>query len=209
MILRVRFALVVLCLAVPAVFAAVPALAYSVLNSGPATGELTFQGDPTPPDVAGGTFPALEDTLGSFTLNVGVAVGGVQDNSLRAIVLETDPAGTPTGTPIWESAPFQAIGDNSWYYFEPAVPLPVVVGEQYFIGIDSGVYTDAWGDFTIEISTPGIAGGQFWLIDNGQPLLGIPGIGVTTGIQFGHAPEPGTILMVGLGLGLLAYTRRS
>ncbi len=212
MISRIWFVRVALYLVVPAAvaFVALPALAYTEIDSGPFDWESSFDGSFTDPDVAGGTFTASEDPLTSFTLNLGVD-NGIQDNWLKAIVMATDVFGAPTGTPLWESGGFQALGARNEYEFTPGLPLSA--DEVYFIGVDSGVYTlDTYGDFTIQGTAEGFDGGSFWSSRDFAAFQEIAASDVTTLIKLGTpiaSPEPGTAVLMGLGLTVLGLRRRS
>jgi hypothetical protein len=165
------------------------------------------------PSAAGGTFTmsVLDNTLTSFSLWLGVD-GGVQANSLRAIVMQTDSFGVPTGTPIWESADFEAIGARSEYNFN--MHLVLTPGEQYFVGVDSGLYTAATGgDFTIQASGPeflgddAIVGGEFFENPWNGGWGALSGDVRTTIVTIVN-PEPTTGLMMGLGLAILSFKQR-
>ena len=136
-----------------------------IINSGPMAWEADYAAF-LGPSAAGGTFTTSEDGLWTFTLWLGVE-GGTQSNALRAVVMETDAAGMPTGVPIWESGDFEAIFDRTEFTFNPNISL--TLGEQYFIGVDTGLFTAATGgDLTIQASGPqfmgddAIVGGKYW-----------------------------------------------
>jgi hypothetical protein len=163
-------------------------------------------------DVAGGTFTADENRLDSFTLQIGV-VGGVQFNDLRAVVMATDSFGMPTGPALWSSASFEAIFAPS----EQGACTPnrhLNIGEQYFIGVDSGQITGAaGGDFTINATTAPMSqdllpGGQFWWNSNGSGWQTAGASEVMTVIQTSANPEPSTAILVGMGLTMLAARNR-
>lgn len=190
--------------------ASVPALA-STIDSTPFAWESSHAGF-NGPDVSGGTFTADALFLNTFSLFVGLEAG-VQSNDLRAVVLATDASGMPTGTPLWQSVSFQALGSRQQYTWGPGTAL--TLGEQYFVGIDSGQYTGAaGGDFTTQVSTDIIIdlipGGQFWWNDDGTGWLTAATSDITTIVVMSSIPnpEPGTAGLLGLGLVLLGMRGR-
>jgi hypothetical protein len=194
-------------------FAAVSAHA-SVFETTPYDLEMS-QGQFTGPDVAGGSFTADDDYLTSFTLWAG-AIGGNPNNQLRAIVLEVDAfTGQPSGTPLWQSDPFQASNTSalSEFLFQPT--LPVTNGTEYFIGIDSGVLTDVTGgDFTIGLASGDpLAGGRVFYRQNNAPFwLDSSASDVASRIIVSRSlvptPEPSTALLVGMGLAFFGARKR-
>lgn len=177
------------------------------IETGPMAWELDHLAS-SGPDVAGGTFEAIDTPLVSFTLFLGAYADLNQSNDLRGIVMGTDATGKPTGSVLWESPSFEAIGARQEWSFNPGLTL--VLGEQYFIGVDAGLYTDALGgDFTIQTSADSIPGGQYWRNSDGLGFSGSAGADVRTSIVLVHAPEPTTGLFLGLGLGLLGWSQKN
>jgi hypothetical protein len=188
------------------VLLAVPAHAHTVIDTAPFDWEFSYA-EFSGPDTAGGTFTAVEPLLGQFSLFLGVE-GGLQSNSLQAVVLATDAFGAPTGTPLWSSIVFEAVGDREEYNFWPGLNL--TAGEQYYIGVDSGVFNPALhGDFTIQVTDDFandlIPGGQYWSSEDFGTAFAtgfVAGTGdITTRIHLETVvPEPGTFALLGLGL---------
>lgn len=196
------------------VLLAAPVQATTLIDTTPFDWEFSYA-EFSGPDTAGGTFTAVEPLIGQFSLFLGVE-GGLQSNSLQAVILATDEFGTPTGAPLWSSIVFEAIGDREEYEFWPGLNL--TVGEQYYIGVDSGVYNPALhGDFTIQVTDDFandlIPGGQYWSSENFGTMDAtgfIAGTGdITTRIHLETVvPEPGTFALLGLGLLALGSRRR-
>lgn len=187
-------------------FGALPAAADSIIDTTPWTLEMS-QGGGSGADTAGGTFTATDSQLDAFTLYVG-SVGGDPNNSLSAIVMDTV-GGVPDAV-LWESGSFNAPGALAEFVFSPELAL--TAGEQYFIGIDSGNVTGvSGGDFTIgATSGDPLAGGSLYMDQNGGGWTPLSFVDVSTTIQLSsaHAPEPGTGLLVLLGLcGFVAHRR--
>jgi len=188
------------------VLLAVPVQAATVIDTRPFDWEFSYA-EFSGPDTAGGTFTAVEGHLSSFSLILGVE-GGLQANSLQAVVLATDQFGTPMGSPIWTSSVFEAIYDREEYTFLP--DLDLILGAQYYVGVDSGVFNPALsGDFTIQVTDDFandlIPGGQYWSSENFGTFDAtgfIAGTGdITTRIGLNTlVPEPGTFALFGLGL---------
>jgi hypothetical protein len=177
------------------------------IDSGAMTWESSF-GDGTPGDAAGGTFVADEPYLNEFSLWLGVNDGGFQFNNLKPVVMEVDQqTGMPTNV-IWQGASFEAIFDRQEYRFWPNVPIET--GKEYFIGVDSNLlFTgQSSGDFTIQGGGDPIAG-QFLYNLNGTGWQGLSNSDVRTTITTSMTnPEPGTATLLGMGLGLLGWSRK-
>jgi hypothetical protein len=121
--------------------------------------------------------------------------------------LDTDAFGNPIGSPIWESPDFEAIGARQEYTFLPKIVT--TMGEQYFIGVDSGLLTNVGGgDFTIQASADTLGGGEFWHNEYDTVFSPLTGGDVRTTIRTSFNPEPTTGLLVGLGLVLMSMSRR-
>jgi hypothetical protein len=177
------------------------------IDSGAMSWESSF-GDGTPGDAAGGTFVADAAYLNSFSLWLGVNDGGFQFNNLKPVVMEVDQqTGMPTNV-IWSGAGFEAIFDRQEFTFWPNVPLET--GKEYFIGVDSNLIFpgQSSGDFTIQGGDNPISG-QFWYNLNGSGWQALANSDVRTTVTMSMAnPEPGTATLLGIGLGLLGWSRK-
>ena len=113
------------------------------------------------------TFTASRTGLYSFTLTIGPYPNVVGSGTFRAIVLGTDSGGQPLESPIiWQSS-IQAVPDvTTEFTFFPDVDL--VVGEQYYVGMDNGLFTDASGTLEISINQDVIPDGLYWTRINGE-----------------------------------------
>ncbi len=188
----------------------------SVFDTTPYDLEMS-QGGGSGPDIAGGSFTADDGFLNSFSLFVG-SIGGNPNNNLKAIVLEVDDlTGQPTGSPLWESDAFQA-GNTSTldqFVFSFETALPLTIGTEYFIGIDSGLLTDATGgDFTIGLTSGDtLAGGQVFYRQNNAPFWLDSGASdvasrIVVSSSLVPTPEPSTALLVGMGLAFFGARKR-
>jgi hypothetical protein len=163
--------------------------------------------DGTPGDVAGGTFISDEINLDSFSLWLGVGLGGTQFNNLIPVVMNVDETtGEPT-TVAWSGPAFEAILNRVEYTFFPDLTLEA--GKEYFIGVDSSLLFPgtSFGDFTIQGGDTPIAG-EFWQNLNGSGWNAPGGSDIRTTVVMSN-PEPGTATLLGMGLGMLGWARKN
>lgn len=115
-----------------------------------------------PFDSAGGTFTAAQTSLYSFTLTIGPYPGSSGVGTFRAIVLATTATGQPDGSSIlWQSDMLGVPDTTTEFTFFPDVDL--AVGEQYYVGMDNGLFTDAEGTLEIGVNDPDtIPDGSYW-----------------------------------------------
>jgi hypothetical protein len=120
--------------------------------------------DFTGPDAAGGTFPAADRQLESFTLEL----DGLGSGTFQAIVLGTDGGGTPVLPILWQSGHINVPSTATEFTFSPGIVLNP--GDLYFIGADFGSMTTATGspDSQIGVAEGALLPvGSYWHIENG------------------------------------------
>lgn len=158
----------------------------------------------TGPDAAGGTFFADADTLVSFSLTLGNGGGG----DYRAIVMGADGAGNPSGTVLWESADVAIPMALTETTFFPGLSL--IVGDEYFIGFDTGLYTTVvGGDIDMAFSPDVIAGIKSEDLGTGFVLNPARDVTALIVMEQRNVAEPTALALLGLGLAGLALARRT
>jgi hypothetical protein len=161
----------------------------------------------TGPDAAGGTFTADAGLLSSFTLQIAQETGTLPSDNFRAIVMDTI-GGIPNSL-LWQSLGTGVPGSETEFTFTPGISL--TVGNQYFIGFDTGILTSGSGTLALGFHSPdALAGGQAWENINSAGWVIVQNYDIASKIVMTNVsvPEPGTLALLVLGLAGLGFIRR-
>jgi hypothetical protein len=156
-------------------------------------------------DTFGGTFFMDAPLLESFTLAVGP--NGSTAGAFRAIVLATS-GGSPVGPLLWESVDIGVPAALSDLLFNPGLALSV--GSEYFIGVDTGIFTTTAGaNFTISLRTDDPIPGQFLRNTDGGGFSAQANADIASRIVMTAAvPGPATLVLLAVGLAGLGLAAR-
>lgn len=155
------------------------------------------------PDVAGGTFFADDAFLNSFTLDIYAQNAG---GTFSAVVM--DMVGGLPGSVLWSSDLSTLPSSKTEFLFNPN--LAILSGGEYFIGVDTGIYTAASGDYYLRVdaSDPFPSNGRCHNLNNTGFVCVNDAYDIYSTIAMSSVPIPAAVWLFGSALAGLGWFRR-